>query len=317
MGKSSKSKGKKLAKQERALHLKNVEVWEKTKSKIDKKLSSSLGGLPTNGKKRERIRLLEDRLQLTLNIEESFAFINRYQSYKTDLSLVCSSLLLEHLLSANYIQAYNAYNEMMKYPLTQECRSRIKPFSNLLLLWTEGENFDQNDTIAKTTVHDIIVIIQRPEAVKFLELVFVEEALKGLSRQHLFKTVKLLSLGMLKNVDKHDIFKMGWMTMARTFLVFSYIGEFRISLLGNDEQSRYQTVLDKVQKMKKIMPLENQLSSPSTEYLASSLFDFYTFICEKEENFLTKECIESLTEKKYIENLEEYIALRSRDAQDS
>ena len=78
MGKSSKSKGKKFAKQECSMHLKNVEVWEKNMSAIDEKFDSTLGGLPTNGKKRERIGLLEEQLQLTLNIEESFAFINRY-----------------------------------------------------------------------------------------------------------------------------------------------------------------------------------------------------------------------------------------------
>lgn len=94
MGKSSKSKGKKLAKQLRAMHMKNVEVWEKTMSMLDYKFDASLGGLPTNGRTRERIGVLEEQLKLTLNIEESFAFVNRYQSYKTELSGVCSSFQL-------------------------------------------------------------------------------------------------------------------------------------------------------------------------------------------------------------------------------
>lgn len=54
-------------------------------STIDYRFDTSLGGLPLNGRKRERIELLEQHLQLTLNIEEFFAFINRYQSYKIEV----------------------------------------------------------------------------------------------------------------------------------------------------------------------------------------------------------------------------------------
>ena len=143
------------------MHLKNVEVWEKNMSAIDEKFDSTLGGLPTNGKKRERIGLLEEQLQLTLNIEESFAFINRYQTYKIELSGVCSILMLEQLLSANFIQATDVYNNMEKYPLTEVLRSRMDPFSNLLLLWTEGENVSRKKIIATITTQDAIDIIRR------------------------------------------------------------------------------------------------------------------------------------------------------------
>lgn len=99
MGKSSKSKSKKSSKQERSLHLKNVKVYEKTISTLDKKLFS-LG----NERKRERVELLEKQLQLTLNIEEDFAFINRYQSCKLELSGICLHLLLDQIDSDDCIQ---------------------------------------------------------------------------------------------------------------------------------------------------------------------------------------------------------------------
>ncbi len=197
MGKSSKTKGKKLAKQERAIHMKNVDVWDKNMSTLDIKFYDSFGyensmeqeGLPTNGRKRERIGLREEQLQLTLNIENDAAFINQYQRYKIMLSRVCGCLLFEQLLSANYVQAFRAYNKMMKYPLIEEYRSRIKPFSNLLLLLLNAKNDDGKDTIAKNTAQYAFDIVNRPGTVQRLELLFVKKALKGLCQHQLFKTV--------------------------------------------------------------------------------------------------------------------------------
>ena len=126
MGKSSKSISKKSSKQERSLHLKNVKVYEKTISTLDKKLFS-LG----NERKRERVELLEKQLQLTLDVEEDFAFINRYQSCKLELSGICLHLLLDQIDSDDCIQTSSAYDEIMKYPLTEEFKSCIKPFSTL------------------------------------------------------------------------------------------------------------------------------------------------------------------------------------------
>ena len=95
-----------------------VLTGEETKlneSLLDYKYDNSLGGLrTTNGRKRERISILEEQLQLTLNIEESFAIVNRYQTYKTELSEICSTLLIEQLLSGNFIQVSNAYKNMIK-----------------------------------------------------------------------------------------------------------------------------------------------------------------------------------------------------------
>ncbi|GFH54854.1 predicted protein [Chaetoceros tenuissimus] len=171
MGKSSKSRGKNIAKQERAMHLENVEDWKKTMSTIDNKFCTSLEGLFTNGKKRERVGFLQEQIQLTLNVEESFAFINRYKFYKTELSGVCSLLLFEQCLSAKYIQASNSYNEMMNYSLTEDFRFRMKPFSDLFLLWTGSGNVDKKEAIAKI-IKNAFEVIYTHEANIFLGLCF-------------------------------------------------------------------------------------------------------------------------------------------------
>lgn len=53
---------------------------------------------------------------------------------------------------------------MMNYPLTKDFRSRIKPFPNLLLLWTrtERESVERKRTIAKIATQDAFDIIRRP-----------------------------------------------------------------------------------------------------------------------------------------------------------
>ena len=72
MGKNSKRKSKKLAKQARAMHQKNVEVYKETMSTLDETFFS-LG----DERKRERIRILEKQFELSLNVEKAFASINR------------------------------------------------------------------------------------------------------------------------------------------------------------------------------------------------------------------------------------------------
>lgn len=66
MGKSSKSKSKKTAKQERAKHFNNVELFEKNLSTAFEKKFDSLG-------RHGRIKLLKEQLELTLSMEESYA----------------------------------------------------------------------------------------------------------------------------------------------------------------------------------------------------------------------------------------------------
>ncbi|GFH55170.1 predicted protein [Chaetoceros tenuissimus] len=317
MGKSSKTKGKKLAKQERAMHLKNVEVWDKNMSTLENKFYDSFGyeinmqqeGLPTNGRVRERVRLREEQLQITLNIEKDAAFINQHQYYKIMISRVCGCLLFEQLLSANYIQASNFYNEIRNYPLNDDFRSRIKSFSTLLLLLKAKENDDGKVSIefATNTAQNAFDIVNSLGAIKRLELLFIKKALNGLCQHQLFKTVELLSLAMMKNDDKLG-FKKEWMRISRTFFVFSYIDELRISLLVSKEQFRHEAILKKVRKMR---PLYHQLPS-STGHLANALLDFYTLFYEKEQH-LSKSAKEIAN--KCIEPLEMYIASRSRESQ--
>ncbi|GFH55250.1 predicted protein [Chaetoceros tenuissimus] len=229
MGKRSKSKGKKSARQERAMHLKNVEAWTKTMSTLDNKYDSSLGGLPTNGRKRERIWILEEQIQLTLNVEESLDFVNRHQFFENELSGVCTCLLLEQLLSADYIQASNSYNEMMKYPLTEDFRSQIKPFSNLLLLWSDEENVERLKEIIHIANQDAFDIIRIPGETDLFWLAYIEKTLIGLSRVQCFIIVEFLSLEMLRNANDKRELKKEWMTIAQTSLVFSYLDCIRLS----------------------------------------------------------------------------------------
>lgn len=134
------------------MHLKNVKVYENTISILDKKLFS-LG----NEGKRERVGLLEKQLQLTLDVEEDFAFINRYQSYKLELSGICLHLQLDQIDSDDCIQTSSAYDEMMKNPLTEEFRGCIKPFSTLFSLQKDTrvkiiERWDRVDEMAKDSI---------------------------------------------------------------------------------------------------------------------------------------------------------------------
>ena len=107
-----------------------------------------------------------------------------------------------------------------------------------MLLWTKRENVDEKDTIAKIT-ENAIDIINKPEArypihILFVQKTFTELSRHKLSRQH-FKIVESLSLAMLRNVNKHG-FRKEWTTIAGTFLIYSYIGEFRFALFGSQER---------------------------------------------------------------------------------
>ncbi|GFH45029.1 predicted protein [Chaetoceros tenuissimus] len=307
MGKRSKSK--KSIKQERAKHLKNVEVYEKTISKLDKELDSF--GVC---RKREHLEVLKEQLELTLPVEGDFASINRHQSYRTELSGICSFLLFDHIRLQNYAEAAIVYNDIMKYPVVEELRTCIEPFSNLLLLWTEGENDDRKDTVKKIIerkdridmiTQDSIDIIRRPGARSPLRLLFLEKVLFELSRSpdRLFQAVEFLSLAMLKNAGKNE-YTNQWVTLARTFLVYSYFDKLRFS-----KQVHHQAFLNKVRKISWVRPLHHQLLS-RTGYLAYSVLDFYIFIYEKEEHFTVEETTDDC-----IDSLEKYIALRSEDAQ--
>ncbi|GFH60180.1 predicted protein [Chaetoceros tenuissimus] len=187
MGKSSKSKSKKLAKQERAKHVKNIEVYEETMSTLDN-VFFSLG----NERKREQVRILEEQLELSLNIEGAYAFINRHQSYKSELSRVCAELLFQQIQSSNYIRASNAYNDMMKYPLEEALLDCIKPFSNLFLLWVAEENGDRKNTMEnkierKKTIEKIVQnaldIIREVKARFSFHILFLKKVLNELSRR--------------------------------------------------------------------------------------------------------------------------------------
>lgn len=305
MGKSSKRKSKKLAKQARAMHQKNVEVYEETMSTLDETFFS-LG----DERKRERIRILEKQLELSLNVEKAFASINRHQSYKTELSGVCSELLFNHIQSSNYIQASHVYNDMIKYPLEKGLINCIKPFSNLMLLWAGEENVKEKDTIENNIermktidkiIQNAIGIIRGAKARSPFHILFLTKSLTELCRQQLFEVVEFLSLAMLRNVGKPDS-KKEWMQLARTSLVYSYIDKLRFS-----QQFRCQRVLGEVRKIT-LRPLHRQLPS-GTGYLAYSLLDFYACVKEKDSSKSIKKvpvvCIDSL---------KKYIASRSRDS---
>ncbi|GFH55329.1 predicted protein [Chaetoceros tenuissimus] len=307
MGKRSKCKSKQSAKQERALHLKNVEVFEETILSFYEKIED-LG----TSRRRERIELSVKRIQVTLSIEESYAFINRYQFYKDELSEVCSVLLLDQIRRRNYIQALNAYNIMLKYPLTKECRSYIKPFSNLILLWTIGKTADEKEIFERKKrldkiTQDAIGIIGRPEARSSLQVLFLLGVLMELSQQRLFEEVEYLSLAMLKNVGHNNESKNStWVTIAQTSLVFSIIDEIRSILL--EDCRKEEDIRRKIRsKFEMIDSRPHCRPHSPTEHLALSLLCFYAFVCipTKSNKKRADECIQSL---------EKYIALKSKNS---
>lgn len=112
------------------------------------------------------------QLQLSLKIGEDYAFINRYQSYKLQLSGICSHLLFDQIDSDICIQTFTAYDDMMKYPLTEQFKSCIQPFSNLLLFWRERiyrkdimeKIIEIEESILGKMAKDAIEIFRRPEA---------------------------------------------------------------------------------------------------------------------------------------------------------
>lgn len=181
MGKSSKSKNKELAKQNRAKHVKNVKNFEETVSTIDRELQILAGG-----RRRDLIKLAVEKLQLLLQTEESYALINSYQHYRHQLSEVCSTILFKQIELRNYIQASNVFSDMVKYPLVEVLKNYVMPFSYFVLLWTKKENVDKNDTIAKITEHAIDIILT-PKARYPIHFLFVNETLTVLSRQKLCK----------------------------------------------------------------------------------------------------------------------------------
>ncbi|GFH60179.1 predicted protein [Chaetoceros tenuissimus] len=307
MGKSSKSKDKKLAKENRAKHLKNVESFEKTVSTIDRELQ-----ILAEGRRRDIIKLAEEKLQLLLQVEESYALINSYQHYRHQLSEVCSTILFNQILLRNYNQASKVYSDMVKYPLFEDLKNCVMPFSYFVLLWTKRENVDRNDTIAKITEH-AIDIIRTPKARYPIHFLFVNETLTVLSRQKLckqhFKGVESVSLAMIRDIGEHEPrMKSSWVMLARTFFVFSHIDELRFSLLAGLEQVRFKAI---VREAISSSSLRNLLQS-DTGHLAHSLLTFYTYIFEEEEH--SSEKAKEITDE-YTESLKTYVSCKSVNTQ--
>ncbi|GFH55172.1 predicted protein [Chaetoceros tenuissimus] len=115
MGKSSKTKGKKLAKQERAMHLKNVEVWEKTMSTIDNQFYTSLGGLLSDGRKRrENVDKKETIAKIT---ENALDVIHKHEDM--NLSLL---VFLERTMTV-----------MIRQPIPEHCFEKAQLLSFAML----------------------------------------------------------------------------------------------------------------------------------------------------------------------------------------
>lgn len=290
MGKSSKSKSRKTAKQERAKHFINVELYEKTLSTfMEKFYNTSLG-------RHERIELLMRQIQLTLKVEESYAFINRHRVYREKLTGLCPLLLFDLIRSKNYLQASIFYNDMMKYSFAIDLQSELKPFSNLFLLWIEGDNVDKEEErqdAFDNITQDFIDIIRRPGAKRTSQFLFLQEALIELTRcsDRRFATVEYLSLLMLQNFSGEFEFTNQWKAIDRTFLVYSFIDRLRFSKV--DDQA-FLSIVRKIQLL------------PYTAYLANSILDFYSFFYRKEE-----QSSESATESECIKSLEMHVALKS------
>ena len=109
----------------------------------------------------------------------------------------------------------------MNYPLTNDCRICINPFSNLLLPYTERENVDRKDALTSIT-ENAFDIIHRPKAINYFQVLFLEKALNLLIRQLIseqhFETVELLSLEMLRNADGgKDEYKRDWVSITQNF----------------------------------------------------------------------------------------------------
>ncbi|GFH55330.1 predicted protein [Chaetoceros tenuissimus] len=311
MGKSSKRKstGKKVGKQERAVHLKNVAIYRETMSTLDKKLQSF-----DICRTREHLEVLEEQLQLTLGIEESYTIVNRHHAYKFELSGVCSVLLFDQIRLRNYVQASQAYDNMIEYSFVQEFESCVQPFSNLFLLWTERANGDRKDTVENIIerkrrldkiTQDSIDIIHKRGARGAMRLLFLQKTLTELNRcsDQLFEVVESISLAVSKKVGNHR-YTTQWLLLARTFLVYSYVDELRSS-----RQFNKQAFLSKVRKIRWKSHLH---LLAGTGYLAYSLLHFYIFINEKEKHSL--EAANEI-EDECIVPLEKYINFRSKDSQ--
>ena len=67
---------------------------------------------------RDIIKLAIEKLQLLLQTEESYALINSYQHYRHQLSEVCSTILFNQILLANYILASKVYSDMGEIPIS-------------------------------------------------------------------------------------------------------------------------------------------------------------------------------------------------------
>lgn len=157
---------------------------------------------------------------------------------------------------------------------------------------------------------DAIDIIVRSKAMNRLQLLFLSKAMIELSRcSYLFEVVETISITMLMSAGEHK-YTNQWVTIPTTFSVYSYIDEFRCSLIATQEQVKCQKFLRKIRKINWIH-LCNELPC-STGHLAQSLLEYYTLIFEQEE--LSLESAKAVA-KKSIESLEKYITLRTTAAQ--
>ena len=91
---------------------------------------------------------------------------------------------------------------MMNYPLTNDCRICINPFSNLLLLYTERENVDRKDALTSIT-ENAFDIIHRPKAINYFQVMFLEKALNLLIQTTYFRaTFRNSRTAFIRDVEK-------------------------------------------------------------------------------------------------------------------
>ncbi|GFH60909.1 predicted protein [Chaetoceros tenuissimus] len=104
---------------------------------------------------------------------------------------------------------------------------------------------EREESIVGKMAKDAIEIVRRLEARNPLQLLFLTKVMTELSRcYYLFEAVGVLSLMMHKNVGKHKDTKQ-WVTSATTFLIYSYVDEFRCILKWRSRTSQPPRIPEK------------------------------------------------------------------------
>ena len=279
IGKRSKNKSKKSAKQERVGHLKYVEECESIYSLLSQKIKS----IGCN-RDREVCGIYGQQLQLTLQSKQAYVALSKQEDFRHRLSISYSGLFFHQIQCQNYNDALESLANLVKFPMHDSFQKIVEPWKDLFLLRLEGANNDRIQRVIRNVVEslDQDIIGANEDS---LQNIFVTHALFELSRQQQFEAVQYLSDKILQKIHEapQGSSCMNLDGLGKVFFVYSNMDKLRYALVHEEEVSPMLFTIEALDSNRTLFELPS-----GTGHLAASLSSFYHFFCYKENLPLEK-----------------------------